>query len=269
MSQDVVASWAERAEAYAALVRVHPVFGRMADRLVGALPEGPAPRVADLAAGTGLVSERLLARRPDARVWLVEPAAPMLALAREALGVRASGYAARTAEDWHDALPELDGVLINAALHLCDERRVFAEAGARLVPGGRLAANLWWHSFDQTAGSGPRLAGRAALDRALAEQGREPVVWPRAPRPRQRTEAGLRQDAARAGLALLELARDEDEVDPALEVDFAAMATPVRALPPELRESVLARARALARTWATARDRIHASVRLVLERIPV
>jgi SAM-dependent methyltransferase len=99
---------------------------------------GRVPRVADLGAGTGILTGRLV--RLGADVIAVEPDQGMLAeLRRQLPGVRAEPGSA-------EAIPlpdaSVDAVLVGQALHWFDLSLALPEIARVLVPGGVLAA-LW------------------------------------------------------------------------------------------------------------------------------
>jgi len=156
-----IRSWGARARAYQRLIDRHQAFTRMAEGLAELLEgadAGPA-RLVDAAAGTGRVAQTLGERFPGAELFVAEPAEGMREVARERLGERVTGWSSAAAEELEASSFSSDleehsvgGVTLGAALHLCDKEQVF-EAVARLLrSGGRFATNLWWHSFEGTAG---------------------------------------------------------------------------------------------------------------------
>lgn len=109
---------------------------------------GPAPRVLDLAGGTGSITRRLLARLPDASSVLLDVDAALLTIARGTFAgddrVRVCPADLATPA-WRQELGEadssFDAVLTATALHWLTPERVagvYAEAAALLRPGGVL-----------------------------------------------------------------------------------------------------------------------------------
>jgi trans-aconitate methyltransferase len=103
---------------------------------------GPAPRVLDLAGGTGSISLRTLRRFPGGTTTLVDVDPVLLTIARGSLDDRTTvvGANLRT-PDWLAALPEApyDAVLTATALHWLPAERVtaiYAEVRGLLRPGG-------------------------------------------------------------------------------------------------------------------------------------
>ena len=100
----------------------------------------PGPwRVLDLGAGTGLLSALLLARRPEARVHLLDASAGMLDLARQ----RLAGAAQASFAVADMATAELGGpwdlVISALAIHHLEDvakRDLFRRIAAALAPGG-------------------------------------------------------------------------------------------------------------------------------------
>ena len=90
---DSVSVFAEHAHEYhAQRLRIVPCFDEFYGTAVGllSLREGPIERVLDLGAGTGLMSQAVLAAHPGAEVVLLDGAAEMIEQARENLaGARA------------------------------------------------------------------------------------------------------------------------------------------------------------------------------------
>ena len=130
---------------------------------------GPAPRVLDLACGTGSISRRLLARLPGARTVAVDVDPALLAIATASLGgdprvriVRADlGDPA-----WAQAVGEagFDAVVTATALHWLPEptlRRVYRDVHGLVRRGGVVA-----NADEMVAGELPQLT------RALAELSR-------------------------------------------------------------------------------------------------
>jgi tRNA (cmo5U34)-methyltransferase len=102
---------------------------------------GAAPRILDLGAGTGLLSERLLARWPRARLVLVDLSIDMLDRARERFRGRDVQVEIRTADYLADPLGGPHDAVVSALSihHLPDagKRALFRRALAALRPGGR------------------------------------------------------------------------------------------------------------------------------------
>jgi SAM-dependent methyltransferase len=108
---------------------------------------GPAPRVLDLASGTGSISRRVLARLPGARTVAVDIDPALLAIAEASLGadnrvriVRADLGDPR----WVDAVGEtgFDAVVTATALHWLAEpilRRLYRDLHGLVRPGGVVA----------------------------------------------------------------------------------------------------------------------------------
>lgn len=106
-------------------------FAAMLDT-VEAVTAGRAPRVLDLAGGTGSISLRLLARWPDARTVVLDADRSLLALARGSLDERAEVVAADLGTPaWREQLPfqDFDAVLTATALHWISPDRLRALYG--------------------------------------------------------------------------------------------------------------------------------------------
>jgi trans-aconitate methyltransferase len=102
----------------------------------------PAPRLLDLAGGTGSITLRALARFPGTVSTVVDQDPVLLALAEASLGDRAAVVTADlNAPSWVSALPhrEYDAVLTATALHWLRPERLtvlFGEIRSVLRPGG-------------------------------------------------------------------------------------------------------------------------------------
>jgi SAM-dependent methyltransferase len=128
--------------------------------------QGRAPRVLDLAGGTGSISLRVLDRFPGAEVTLLDVDPALLAIARASLGDRARIVRADLATPaWADGLGTFDGVLTATALHWIPEQRLaalYAELPAVLRDGGVFV------NADHAADD-----GLPTLSAALRDRGRE------------------------------------------------------------------------------------------------
>ncbi|HEX7747103.1 MAG TPA: class I SAM-dependent methyltransferase [Micromonosporaceae bacterium] len=131
-------SWDRQQEAY--LPDREQRFAAMLD-VVDAVTDG-APRLLDLAGGTGTISLRTLARFPAADVTLLDLDPALLAIATASLRDRAAVVTADLASsDWCAALPhqEYDAVLTATALHWLPSDRLrdlYTEIRGVLRPGG-------------------------------------------------------------------------------------------------------------------------------------
>jgi tRNA (cmo5U34)-methyltransferase len=119
------------------------------------LPADRAPLIADLGAGTGLLTSLVAAARPDARFVLVDASSQMLDAARDRLAPITSQYD-MIVGDFADALPDgpFDAVVSALAIHHLDDpgkRALFAAIHDRLRPGGAFV------NAEQVAGPTPAL----------------------------------------------------------------------------------------------------------------
>nr|GID86400.1 methyltransferase [Actinoplanes derwentensis] len=119
-------------------------FAAMLDA-VAAVTEGDAPRLLDLAGGTGSISLRLLARFPRARVTVLDQDPVLMAIAGSSLRDRGSVIDADLSDSgWRAKLPAepFDAVLTATALHWLPADRIsalYAEIREVLRPGGVFA----------------------------------------------------------------------------------------------------------------------------------
>lgn len=123
----------------AARKRLIPMFDPFYDTAARALElaRGPVTRVLDLGAGTGLLSERVLAAHPSAELLLLDGAPAMLEQARERLGDRV-GY---LVADMTAPLPAgpWDAVVSALAIHHlpdADKTGLFTRVRGALRDGG-------------------------------------------------------------------------------------------------------------------------------------
>jgi tRNA (cmo5U34)-methyltransferase len=111
-------------------------YGAVVDVL--SLSEQPPRRVLDLGAGTGLLSDEVLAAFPDVSIELLDGSEAMLAEARVRLG---DAVSAVHVADMSNELPEgpFDAVVSALAIHHLDDahkRQLFSRVHAGLAPGG-------------------------------------------------------------------------------------------------------------------------------------
>jgi ubiquinone/menaquinone biosynthesis C-methylase UbiE len=160
-------SWDRQQEAY--LPDREERFTAMLDA-VEAVTEWPAPRILDLAGGTGSISLRAQRRFPQANTTLLDLDPVTLAIARATLDERSTVVTADLlSSEWVSALPhrDYDAVLVATALHWLTPERLatlYAEIRTVLRPGGVLV------NADTMVDDGlPELSKRLA-DRATARR---------------------------------------------------------------------------------------------------
>ena len=130
---------------FAALSGIKACIHLLTEACLGGLPDHA--RILIAGAGTGAEARYLAPRFPGWRFTLVDPSAPMLAIARahaeaEGFAGRCSFHAAYVSDtpmDAHDGAPSL---LVSHFLTEAPARQAyFADIAARMKPGGRLVAN--------------------------------------------------------------------------------------------------------------------------------
>ena len=216
--QDTVARWDSRATAYDALCHRWPLFAEMADQLLHCIPHS-ATSIVDLAGGSGMVCERLLTLRPQARLTLMEPSTQMRQCAHRNLGGQVTIINA-VASDTGPITAPVDAVVCSAAMHLLDEATVFQAVSTILRPGGTFAFNLWWHSYDETADRVLDPWWETVLAEEVHLAGFAlPEPQPNTPR-RRRTAAGLETCAALHGFTVAAIDKLEYQTSAELFVDF-------------------------------------------------
>ncbi|MCS3767894.1 ubiquinone/menaquinone biosynthesis C-methylase UbiE [Aeromonas hydrophila] len=136
---DSTQRFSTRVEAYVKYRPSYPAV--MLDFLTSELAMGPTARVADIGAGTGILTALLAPR--VARVWAVEPNAEMRGAARHQLQAVAN-------IEWQDGSAEATGladgsvdlVTVAQAFHWFDRAAFKQECRRLLRPGGRVAL-IW------------------------------------------------------------------------------------------------------------------------------
>jgi SAM-dependent methyltransferase len=183
------------------------------------LERAPGRRVVDLAAGTGKLTEVLVAA--GAEVIAVEPLENMRAALGQTLpGVRA---VAGTAERLPLAEASADAVLVAQAFHWFDAERALAEIARVLVPGGVLG--LLWNLRDEEIGwvaeLTEALGGAGDVLSVSRDLSYEPLADPRYTTPERREFA------------------NPERFDGARLLEWALSTSSVATLAPAQREDVL------------------------------
>jgi len=205
------------AESYAEIVAGGVLYRALAGILVDLLEPRPAERILDLAAGTGIVAERLLARAgPEISLVLADGAAAMLRVAASRFppGIAGTAVVTPAALPFREAV--FDAGACSAALwHFVPLARCLAEIARVLRPGGRFAWNVPAAQLADVPDLPP-----APLQVALAREGERRFGREPAPAGPVRRREDLLAQADEAGLELV--AERLDDV-PVPVVELAAL----------------------------------------------
>jgi SAM-dependent methyltransferase len=243
--QRIINSWGKRADAYHDLTQSWPIFTTLAKRLIAQLPlnNNSNSSIIDLASGSGLVSSLLLQQFPKLSIHGCDPAGPMLEAMRDRFQGSVRSYHQIAAHELGDLGLKASAILCNCAFHLMDEETVLPEISKSLGLGGLFVANLWGHSFDETAESGDRGDWHPAIEQALQDFGQDTPQWPEGSLPQRiRTRSQMAQSAANAGLILERCEISKDFVPANFAIAFLAMSDAwPGSYPPGLRQKIVAR----------------------------
>lgn len=118
----------------------------VAATLAGLMPdpgEVGSGRILEVGCGTGVLSDRIRQRYPQAALSLLDVAAPMVESVRERWGGgRHVEYVVADMQDYRSSIP-FDWIFSSSALHWAVSlERMFSGLGGSLVPGGGLCAAL-------------------------------------------------------------------------------------------------------------------------------
>ncbi len=185
-----------------------PIYVAVNQALVDTIDLAAVKRVADLACGTGLLSDLLFARKPSLAICCIDLDPQQIAIARRKLGAqrriveglpewRAGGGGSvhlrvESAAQLPFADAELDLVMMANAIHMMLERAAFlAEVRRVLAPGGAFVFNSAFFVGTLAPGTEPlytewlkqAILRLEEMNRERARQGLPPV-------PRQRGRAG-------------------------------------------------------------------------------
>lgn len=182
--------WNVYARCYDSVTALLP-YQELLDDVVSALELAPGMRVLDAGCGTGVLSERIVARHPDVELWGVDMAPAMLARARARRAWPSSvRFVEGAIEDLLSAKgPTFDRIVsVNVLWTLPDPQRTMSAMAARLSRGGRMVhatpswrlrahVILWRHLLGLLRGKGwilllalPKLALAGLLNLILVGQ---------------------------------------------------------------------------------------------------
>ncbi|HEY2558779.1 MAG TPA: class I SAM-dependent methyltransferase [Caldimonas sp.] len=215
--------WSARAPAYDRLCRRWQIFAALSDRLLDLLPADLAGTVLDIGAGTGLTSERVLARHPRCSVVLVDPSEAMLAIARQHL----AGRPARFFTSGLDSLAGGDvravAAIASASMHFLDLDAAFRALARIVMPEGHVAFNLWYHHWEETATLAGMSGWQGVAHAAFLALGLVPPAGATPAPPKARTRSELAGASQRHGFEPIAEHRDEFPTPVAFGIDFEAM----------------------------------------------
>ena len=239
---DIIRSWNTRAYAYDNIVSRWPIFTQMADRLIDLVQADFNGHTLDIGGGSGLVAERFLERHPNARVTLIEPAQEMRRLAQLRLGDRIHIRDA-TIDEIEGLGFFADAAICNASFHLMNEQTTLPAIAAVLKSGSVFAANLWGHSFNETAPLEQKTDWSVFVNQALIENGESPLPRIKEEPRRLRNADTLLRVGEGCGLHLQEKEIVEESIEARFHIEFAAMAAAwLDHVEPEKREDITRRA---------------------------
>ena len=139
-----------------------PGYERMLEQVARAVARIRPERVLDLGAGTGALSEVILAKCGQSIVELVDVDDEMLARAQTRLQ-RFGGRVRLSRQSFHDALPHCDAVAASLALHH--------------VPDLTAKAQLYWRIHEALAPGGVFVNGDATMPNDAARKAADYGTW--------------------------------------------------------------------------------------------
>lgn len=219
---EVIQSWHERAHAYDDLIKRWPIFTDMVERLLEFLPNNFDGHALDIGGGSGLLTEHLLKKCPNAQVTLVEPANEMRALASRRLGNRIE-IKDLTSDNLNKIGLVADAAFSSASFHLMNEETTLPSVASILNKQAVFAANLWGHSFNETIEQDQKIDWIQFIDQALNEFDQPPMQRPKKIAPKIKSSEELRKIGKRCGLHLIETNIVTDKIDTQFNIEFAAM----------------------------------------------
>jgi SAM-dependent methyltransferase len=215
--------WSARAPAYDRLCRRWQIFATLSERLIDLLPADLAGTVLDIGAGSGLTSERLLARHPRCNVVLVDPSEAMLAIARNHLAGRPAQFLTTDLDSVAVSGVRAVAAIASASMHFLDLDPAFRALARIVTPQGHVAFNLWYHHWEETASLAGMSGWQGVARAAFVALGMAPPAEAAAARPKPKTRSELTGASRGHGFELVTERRDEFSTPVAFGIDFEAM----------------------------------------------
>jgi SAM-dependent methyltransferase len=189
----------DNARSYAAFAREYPTYRRTSQDLIALARVPPDAAVVDLACGTGVLTEVVLAvLGPHGQVIGVDGSPAMLAVAEESVRDRRVRWVESQAEHLDRAVTgPVDVVACNSAIWQTDLARTFRATRAVLHPGGRLVFNVGEDMLSPPGHSGPRSPAGPALTELMQAIAARDHGWSAPPRRRPRPALSEQALAAR------------------------------------------------------------------------
>jgi SAM-dependent methyltransferase len=215
--------WSARAPAYDRLCRRWQIFAALSERLIDLLPADLAGTVLDIGAGSGLTSERMLARHPRCNVVLVDPSEAMLEIARCHLAGRPAQFVTIDLDSVAASGVHAVAAIASASMHFLDLDAAFRALARIVAPQGHVAFNLWYHHWEETAALAGMSGWQDVARAAFLALGIAPRAEAAAPRPKPKTRSELTKASQGHGFELIVERRDEFSTPVAFGIDFEAM----------------------------------------------
>lgn len=217
----IIRTWDSLAPSYTKLLENYPLFKLMARRLLSLTPFASHQAIADVGAGTGLLSQEVLKIFPDIELHVLEPASQMVALVQKNVTGKNVHFYCLPAEAIASIPVQLDRVFSNATFHLVELEQVFKNLSEVLKPQGKVVFNLWWHSFEETSEEDCAARFRALVKELLIPYGLT------SPEPNSihppYTRSQIVQWATQADLDLEQVIVDRDPIPLLFFLDFMRM----------------------------------------------
>ena len=207
-----VKSWRDRAQAYDRFCRRWDIFSLLSTRLIESLPTDLIGAVLDIGAGSGLTSELLLKRRPNCEAILIDPTEKaMLDIARKNLDGRTAQFFTMSLDEVAAQEIRAESAIASASMQFLELDAAFASLSRIMHVGGRVAFNLWWHHWEETAD----LEGMEGWRPFGEEACREAALLPPLPDPvlskiKPKTREEMMSACLRSGFRFLSNHRDDD-----------------------------------------------------------
>jgi SAM-dependent methyltransferase len=217
----MIKTWSSLASSYAQLIERYTLFRVLAKRLIALTPLDRARIIADVGAGTGLLSQELLQIVSDIELYALEPAPGMFNLLKNNIRSSHVRFYCMPAEAIATIPCRFDAVLSNATFHLVSLEQVLRGLSSTLNPGGKVIFNLWWHSFAETLSEDCSSLFHSTIEKLLSERGLTSPVPVRDLSPYTRLQ--IEQWAQQSHLSLKQVIIDRDSISVIFFLDFMRM----------------------------------------------